>query len=53
MTMRDNEGQLISVVEWCYLGKGKFQRRDSRLDVLMGMSASRNSAAIPPCLLLS
>jgi hypothetical protein len=34
MTMRDTTGAPISVVEWGYLGKGKFQRRDFRLDVL-------------------
>lgn len=34
MTMRDVHGAPIKVVEWGYLGKGKFQRRDFRLDVL-------------------
>ena len=29
----------IEFAEWGYLGKGKFQRRDFRLDVLMGSSA--------------
>jgi hypothetical protein len=38
MTMRDTQGAPINVVEWGYLGKGKFQRRDFRLDVLTGMS---------------
>lgn len=38
MTMRDTNGAPITVVEWGYLGKGKFQRRDFRLDVLTGMS---------------
>ena len=33
MTMRDTTGLPINVVEWGYLGKGKFQRRDFRLDV--------------------
>ena len=32
MTMRDPGGAPITVVEWGYLGKGKFQRRDFRLD---------------------
>ncbi len=36
MTMRDMNGAPISVMEWGYLGKGKFQRRDFRLDVLTG-----------------
>ena len=39
MTMRDTAGAPISVVEWGYLGKGKFQRRDFRLDVLTGMAS--------------
>jgi hypothetical protein len=39
MTMRDTKGVPISVVEWGYLGKGKFQRRDFRLDVLTGMAS--------------
>jgi len=39
MTMRDTEGAPIRVVEWGYLGKGKFQRRDFRLDVLTGMAS--------------
>ncbi len=28
------DGQPITFAEWGYLGKGKFQRRDFRLDVL-------------------
>ena len=39
MTMKDIYSQPISVVEWGYIGKGKFQRRDFRLDVLTGMSS--------------
>lgn len=39
MTMRDMEGMPISVVEWAYVGKGKFQRRDFRLDVLTGAAS--------------
>lgn len=39
MTMRDTTGAPISVVEWGYVGKGKFQRRDFRLDVLTGMAS--------------
>lgn len=38
MTMRTSEGQPITFAEWGYLGKGKFQRRDFRFDVLTGMS---------------
>ena len=39
MTMRDQNREPISVVEWGYLGKGKFQRRDFRLDVLTQTSS--------------
>ncbi len=39
LTMRLNDGQPISFAEWGYLGKGKFQRRDFRFDVLTGSSA--------------
>jgi len=34
LTMRTNDGQAITFAEWGYLGKGKFQRRDFRLDTL-------------------
>lgn len=33
-TMLTNGGQPIAFAEWGYLGKGKFQRRDFRLDTL-------------------
>lgn len=39
LTMRTTGGQPITFAEWGYLGKGKFQRRDFRLDVLTGSSA--------------
>lgn len=39
LTMRVTDGQPISFAEWGYLGRGKFQRRDFRLDVLTGSSA--------------
>lgn len=35
LTMRTNDGKAITFAEWGYLGKGKFQRRDFRLDDLM------------------
>ena len=38
LTMRTQDGQPITFAEWGYLGKGKFQRRDFRLDVLTGSS---------------
>lgn len=37
-SMRDHCGQAITFPEWGYLGKGKFQRRDFRFDVLAGAS---------------
>ena len=43
---RQEMGQPISVVEWGYLGKGKFQRRDFRLDVLTGMSCFREESSL-------
>lgn len=36
LTMKSSNGQTIAFAEWGYLGKGKFQRRDFRLDVLTG-----------------
>ncbi len=39
LTMKDIKGNPISFAEWGYLGKGKFQRRDFRFDVLTGSSA--------------
>ena len=39
LTMRASDGQPITFAEWGYLGKGKFQRRNFRLDVLTQMSA--------------
>ena len=39
LTMRDMSGNPIAFAEWGYLGKGRFQRRDFRFDVLTGSSA--------------
>jgi hypothetical protein len=39
LSMRTPAKQPIVFAEWGYLGKGKFQRRDFRFDVLTGMSA--------------
>lgn len=39
LTMRTLDGQAITFAEWGYLGKGKYQRRDFRFDVLTGSSA--------------
>jgi hypothetical protein len=38
LTMRAIDGQAITFAEWGYLGRGKFQRRDFRFDVLTGSS---------------
>lgn len=39
LTMKSCDGKPITFAEWGYLGKGKFQRRDFRFDVLTGSSA--------------
>ena len=39
LTMTMQNGAPISFAEWGYLGKGRFQRRDFRFDVLTGSSA--------------
>ena len=39
LTMKAHDGLPITFAEWGYLGRGKFQRRDFRLDVLTGASA--------------
>jgi len=39
LTMLTYNGQPITFAEWGYLGKGKFQRRDFRLEALTQMSS--------------
>jgi len=39
LTLKTSSGAPITFAEWGYLGKGKFQRRDFRLDVLTGTAA--------------
>ena len=39
LTMRTHDAQPITFAEWGYLGKGRFQRRDFRLDALTQSSA--------------
>jgi hypothetical protein len=39
LTMLTDGGKPITFAEWGYLGKGKFQRRDFRFDILTGSSA--------------
>lgn len=43
LTMRSCDGQPITFAEWGYLGKGKFQRRDFRLDNLTQMSVGEQN----------
>ncbi len=38
LRMETHEGNPIAFPEWGYLGKGRFQRRDFRLDMLIGAS---------------
>lgn len=46
LTMRTNLDQAIVFAEWGYLGKGKYQRRDFRLDSLTLMSALRDEGSL-------
>ena len=39
LTMRAQGDRPIAFAEWGYLGKGRFQRRDFRFDVLAQMSS--------------
>ena len=39
LTMRTNDGRAITFAEWGYLGRGRFQRRDFRLDALAQSAA--------------
>jgi hypothetical protein len=39
LTMRSQDGKPITFAEWGYLSKGRFQRRDFRLDTLTQSSA--------------
>ena len=39
LTMKASDGAPITFAEWGYLGKGKFQRRDFRFDILTHSSA--------------
>ena len=45
LTMRTHDGQPITFAEWGYLGKGKFQRRDFRLDTLTQSSTFTQSSS--------
>ena len=39
LAMRTSDGKPITFAEWSYLGRGRYRRRDFRLDVLTRMSA--------------
>ena len=39
LTMKEGDGAPITFAEWGYVGKGKFQRRDFRFDILTHSSA--------------
>ncbi len=45
-TMRDVNGQHITFAEWGSVGKGKFMRRDFRLDTLTGMAAHTSQGSL-------
>ncbi|HPV68825.1 MAG TPA: SAM-dependent DNA methyltransferase, partial [Sphingorhabdus lacus] len=46
LTMCASRKEPITFAEWGYLGKGKFQRRDFRLDRLTGMAAFREEGTL-------
>ena len=46
LTMLTSAGTPIVFAEWGYLGKGRFQRRDFRFDVLTRMSAFSTEATL-------
>jgi Predicted helicase len=46
LTMLACDGQPITFAEWGYLGKGKFKRRDFRLDILTGMSTHTEQGSL-------
>jgi hypothetical protein len=46
LTMRTSVGARITFAEWGYLGKGKFQRRDFRLDALTQSSAFSEAGSL-------
>lgn len=50
LRMRTTNDQPITFAEWGYLGKGKFQRRDFRLDVLTKVSSFMEQNPLFACL---
>jgi hypothetical protein len=47
--MRTAAGQPLIFAEWGYLGQGKFQRRDFRLDILTRSSAFSTEDSLFAC----
>jgi hypothetical protein len=50
LTMKAKNGQPITFAEWGYLGKGKFQRRDFRFDILTHSSSFSEEGSLFACL---
>jgi N-6 DNA Methylase len=46
LTMLTDDGKPITFAEWGYLGKGKFQRRDFRLEALAQMSSFSHEGSL-------
>ena len=46
MTMRNISGEAIHIVEWGYIGKGRFQRRDFTLEVLTNMASYTSEGSL-------
>lgn len=46
LSMQTHEGKPITFAEWGYIGRGKFQRRDFRLDILTGSSVFSTKGAL-------
>ncbi len=46
LSMKAIDGSAIIFAEWGYLGKGRFQRRDFRLDVLTGTSSFKKEDSL-------
>jgi hypothetical protein len=46
MTMKTHDGDAITFAEWGYLGKGKYQRRDFRYDVMTKNSVVKSKDSL-------
>jgi len=45
-TMKTHDGDAIAFAEWGYLGKGKYQRRDFRYDVMTKNSVVKSKDSL-------